>query len=96
MICVEIAALSTHGWFMGSGVKKQILSLDNDRIKNVSIDSIEDKFFNLGEMRIYDYNISFISKYYISGLGRVWRFSKLEKKLDSIKEIAINKSINHG
>lgn len=95
IIIPEIIAFIAYGGFISNELAELYMDLDESKIQI--------SFFNSTIFRPFGYNsdspyvikttICFSSKYYINGIGRIPRWSKLHKKMKQYYIAALKNSI---
>ena len=85
MISWELIHFRVHGGFVSKQVSEEFMNLDESRLTLNPYDN----GILLTTPFIASHGFAFLSKYYIGGIGRVPRWSKLHKRIEEYYAIAI-------
>jgi hypothetical protein len=84
---MEFASFAVYGKILNSAFYEDVIKIQSQ--KGVRLNGIDPSIINIGNLPYITTNFSLFNKWHITGIGRVWRWSKLSKLIDEIHKQAI-------
>ena len=84
---LEFANFAVYGKILDSAFFEEVIKIQSK--KGIKLNGLDMSIITIGNLPYITTNFSLFNKWHISGIGRVWRWSKLSKQLDELHNNAI-------